>query len=308
MEPRVIGADQVRAMVFDIQQFSLHDGPGIRTTIFFKGCPLRCRWCQNPESHRPGPELAYSRDRCIRCNECVRVCPAGAAQDHGERRFDASRCTLCGSCVEACPARAVRMIGREYSPEALLEEALRDRDFFSGSGGGITLSGGEPMSQHRFLAAFCPMLKAEGIHVVLETCGLFGWAAMEGVLPFIDLVYLDVKHADDAAHRQWTGAGNGPILENLGRLSASGVAVQPRMPVIPGVNDAVENIAATAALLRGHGHRVIHLLPYHNLGEGKRRQLDSPSEYVALERIPDGVMERVKNLFIQEGIDVVLYR
>ncbi|MBN1534193.1 MAG: glycyl-radical enzyme activating protein [Spirochaetes bacterium] len=307
MEPKAAPSLQERGIVFDVQQFSLHDGPGIRTTIFFKGCPLRCRWCQNPESHRYSMELSYSRDRCIRCNECVRVCPAGAVRDD-ECRFDMSRCTLCGSCAEACPARAVRVVGMEYSPEALMAEAGRDRDFFSGSGGGVTLSGGEPMGQHRFLAAFCPMLKAQGIHILLETCGHFEWSAMEGLLPFLDLVYFDLKHADDGAHRKWTGVGNGLILENLGRLSASGVPVQPRMPVIPGVNDGGENIAATAALLRGYGQGVIHLLPYHNLGEGKRRQLDSPSEYIALEPMQEGAMERVKNLFVEEGLDVVLYR
>lgn len=296
-----------KALVFDIQRFCLHDGPGIRTVLFFKGCALRCAWCHNPESHQARPEVAFFAHSCVLCQACRAVCPKAAILTGPERRIDPSLCDACGNCVASCLTGALRMIGKTWGAAGLLAEVRKDRDFFSSSGGGVTLSGGEPMLQASFLEGFLPSVKGDGIHVTLETCGHFYWAEMERIAPFLDLIYFDLKQMDPARHESCTTRGNGRILENFRRLSAVFPHVQPRMPVIPGINDDENNICATAALLHECAIDTIHCLPYHRLGEAKlgRFGMGIPRPDLNIPRRPDlmPVVER----FAREGIHVVAY-
>jgi pyruvate formate lyase activating enzyme len=296
-----------RALVFDVQRFSLHDGPGIRTTVFFKGCNLRCLWCQNPESLKAGAEISFSPEACVGCGDCVEACGRGAIAMDRPKRVDPARCAACGSCALSCPSRALRLLGKEYGPEELAELALRDKGYYIESGGGVTISGGEPSLQSLFLSEFLPILKKEGIHVCLETNGAFPFSQMENILPLIDLVYFDLKLMSSDRHRESTGAANDRILENFASLSRNGMRVQPRMPLIPGVNDDAENIAATANFIGSNGHTSIHCLPYHGLGAGKLRKMIDPPRAAEYGEATREDIERVKRSFNEEGIDAVIY-
>jgi glycyl-radical enzyme activating protein len=198
-----------RALIFDIQRFCLHDGPGIRTALFFKGCALRCAWCHNPESHQARQEIAFFAHCCVQCYACREVCPKKAILTDPDRRIDNPLCDGCGNCVASCLTRALRMIGKSWGTADLLAEVRKDRDFFISSGGGVTLSGGEPMLQVAFLEGFLPHLKGEGIHVTLETCGHFPWADMERIVPFLDLIYFDPIRPGET-DLFWTTSGSWP--------------------------------------------------------------------------------------------------
>jgi pyruvate formate lyase activating enzyme len=294
------------ACIFDIQRFSLHDGPGIRTTIFFKGCLLKCRWCQNPESHKRQPEILYYQEHCRQCYACRRYCSNNAILTGGKQRIDYSRCEACGACVEACEYGAVRMAGRAWEAGLLVEEVLKDQDFFIDSGGGVTLSGGEPVLQARFLEEFLPKLKDNGIHVTLETAGFVPWGDLERILPHLDLIYYDLKLIDNSVHKKFIGQGNQIILDNFVRLAASFDRLQPRMPVIPGINNDETNIKATARFLRKSSKTVLHCLPYHRLGESKLGRMNKALKPMQL---PDLAPENLKTLiktFQAEGIEVVI--
>jgi pyruvate formate lyase activating enzyme len=296
-----------RACIFDIQRFSLHDGPGIRTTVFFKGCPLRCAWCQNPESHRREPEIAFYEERCARCFTCRDVCPEDAILEDRDRRIDHDRCTTCGECTRVCPNGALRLIGRDWDAGALVSEVLKDSDYFADSGGGVTLSGGEPLVYPRFILAFFRAMRGDKVHTALETCGVFRWHDMERILPNTGLIYYDLKHMDPRAHREYTGADNRRILDNFLRLSRSFRNLQARMPVIPGFNDDAVNIGATAAFLKRAGRRSIHCLPYHNLGEAKIPRIRTSLRPLGIASRSGGELEQVKKLYKKDGIDAVIY-
>lgn len=295
------------AIIFDVQRFSLHDGPGIRSTVFFKGCPLRCAWCQNPESHRRRPELAFYAERCRACWRCEAACPASAITRDPQQRIMFSRCDGCGECASVCPHQALRRIGQAWSIEALVREILKDKDYFEDSGGGVTLSGGEPMLHSAYLAGLLPRLKEAKIHVNLETCGLFKWEQIEPLLLYLDLIYFDLKLMDAQAHHRLTGQDNQIILENFSRLAGSLPALQARMPIVPGVNDDAENIAATARFLTRHGQQTLHCLPYHNLGEAKIPRLDTALEPLGLPSLSASELEPIKNAFEKRGIHVIIY-
>lgn len=296
-----------KALVFDVQRFCLHDGPGIRTALFFKGCTLRCAWCHNPESHQARREVAFFSHSCVQCYACREVCPKAAILAGPERRIDDSLCDGCGNCVASCLTGALRMIGATWGTADLLAEVRRDRDFFISSGGGVTLSGGEPMLQAAFLEGFVPSLRGDGIHVTLETCGHFPWAEMERIAPFLDLIYFDLKQMDSARHESYTTRGNGLILENFRRLAAAFPHLQPRMPVIPGINDDEKNISATAALLHECTIDTIHCLPYHRLGEAKLGRIGTARTGPGL-NIPDRPdLKAVVERFAKEEIHVVAY-
>ncbi len=295
------------ALIFDIQRFSLHDGPGVRTTVFFKGCSLACRWCQNPESHRLLPEMAFYTHKCLGCFQCEQVCPLGAIVRGGPTRVDFTRCDACGRCAEACSAGALRTIGARWSVQALADELLRDQDFFTG-GGGVTLSGGEPMLHADYIVRLVGLLKSRGVHVVMETAGHVSPADFDRVAGLVDLFYFDLKLADAARHRLFTGATNELLLKNFHGLVRGGCAVQPRMPVVPGINDDEENIRATARIIRDAGLSSIHCLPWHGMGDAKLARIDAPRERVdAVAPGPD-LMEAVKRIFAREGIDAVIYQ
>jgi pyruvate formate lyase activating enzyme len=263
-------------IIFDIERFAIHDGPGIRTTLFLKGCPLACWWCHNPESISPRRELVFFEAKCIGCNKCFEVCPVGAHErlPDGGRAYHREKCTLCGKCSEACAAEALVVEGREIDVEGAVEELSRDMPFYSTSGGGITLSGGEPMRQADFSREVLRGCRDKGIHTALDTCGFAPWEDYRKVLPATDLVLYDLKLADPAEHRKYTGVSNELILENLGRIDAAGKQIEVRIPVVPGVNDGERNLEGCAEILGGLRHltRVV-LLPYHRMGEAKYARL-----------------------------------
>lgn len=301
----VTGTAVPDATLVDVQRFCLHDGPGIRTTVFFKGCPLRCRWCQNPEAIRPGAEMAFYAERCVGAGSCASVCPEDAILPGPDRRIDVDRCTACGACAEACDHRALRLVGRRMDVDTLVAEVLKDRHFHVDSGGGVTLSGGEPMVHAPFLAQLLPRLKAHDVHVVLQTCGVFPWRHMAPLLAHLDLVQFDLKHMDHEVHRRLTGAGNRAILDNFRRLATSPVPVQPRMPVIPGHNDDPDNIEATARFLLEQGHDRLHCLAHHHLGEAKLPRIAPVLEPLHLSNLDPQELDVVARRFTQEGVHVV---
>jgi glycyl-radical enzyme activating protein len=258
-------------LVFDIQRFAVHDGPGIRTTVFLKGCPLRCLWCHNPESIDPRPEIAWRPERCIGCFACVGVCPHGCHRaEAGGHAFDRESCVRCGLCTQQCWSGALELVGREMTVAQVLEPVLADRPFYASSGGGMTISGGEPLHQAEFTAALLAAAKAEGLHTCLDTSGQAAWEHLEAVLPHVDLFLFDVKETEPEAHRRLTGADGRLILANLERLSAAGASIVFRCPIVPGLNDRPAHLAAVGELAsRLPGVRRVDLLPYHQLGRAK---------------------------------------
>ena len=233
---------------------------------------MACWWCHNPESIAPGPQLAIFGEKCIACGRCFTLCPNAAHERmaDGTRAFHRERCAACGRCAESCYAEALVLEGRPLTVEGAMHELRRDTPFYRNSGGGITLSGGEPMCQVEFSAAVLERCRAEGIHTALDTSGHAQWSDYEKVLPFVDLVLYDLKHADPEAHRRYTGVSNGLILENLARMGDRGIPLEIRIPVVPGINDDEQNIRATASLVKAvRSVSCVTLLPYHRLGKSK---------------------------------------
>lgn len=256
--------------IFDIKRYALHDGPGIRTTAFLKGCPLACGWCHNPESQAPEAELLIRANRCTRCGACVEVCPQGAIRLEATSLTDRVRCTRCGRCAEVCFSGARELVGREITVAALLREVERDTPFHDASGGGVTFSGGEPLLQPEFLAEALRACREREIHTVVDTCGYAPWEAFERLWQDVQLFLYDLKLMDDARHRSATGASNAPILRNLRSLSERGAAIRIRLPLIPGVNDDEENLHRLGAFLASLPRRhPVELLGYHDIAGAK---------------------------------------
>ena len=262
-----------RARIVDVKHFAVHDGPGIRTTVFLKGCPLRCLWCHNPESVRNEPELALLEKKCVKCGACARVCACHRIEN-GVHLLDRDRCVACGRCVEACLFDALLLYGRMVSPEDLCGELLADRLFYEQTGGGVTLSGGEPLLHPGFCAELFGLLRAEGVSCALDTCGEVPWSAFETVLPVTDLFLYDLKQMDPGKHKRCTGVSNERILENLRRLSGTGKPIEIRMPLVPGYNDADSDLEAAGRFLAELNHLCgVRLLPYHSLARSKYRSV-----------------------------------
>ena len=261
------------ALIFDLMRFATHDGPGIRTTVFFKGCPLACAWCHNPESHGFRPDVLYFEDRCRRCGDCVGACPHGAIEQvDGIPRTARDRCRRCGACAESCQAEARRLAGRRVGLGELVAEIERDSIFFDESGGGVTLSGGEPLSQPRFVKALLRACRDRGVRTALETCGFAPAGTFLETALEADLVLFDLKLMDAARHKRYTGVSNTRILANLEALAARGRAVTVRIPVVPGINDGGEEIRRFTEYLAGL-NRPVELLPYHRIGADKYSRL-----------------------------------
>jgi pyruvate formate lyase activating enzyme len=271
-------------LVVDIHRFSLHDGPGIRTTVFLKGCHLSCTWCHNPEAIAHRPQLSFDPDKCTNCFRCVDACTSGAHSIvEGRHQVDFSKCTLSGACVEACPSEALVIIGKQMTAEEVLSVVLRDREYYEHSGGGVTISGGEPMTQFEFTKALLTACKAHGIHTTLDTCGHVPTERYREVLPVVDLFLYDYKETDGERHRHYTGVSNTLILQNLDMLHAAGAKVVLRCPIVPGVNDTVDHFRGIRDLsFRYPNLSGIELMPYHNMGVGKGHRVGRESRHDGL--------------------------
>jgi pyruvate formate lyase activating enzyme len=266
-------AAQSTAVVFNIMRFSTQDGPGIRTTVFFKGCPLSCWWCHNPESQRLQPELLYLEERCRHCGDCVAACPQHAIEQVDGAVRTSGVCRRCGQCTEVCQAEARQIAGRRMTVGELVAEIEKDLVFFEESGGGVTLSGGEPLAQPRFVAALLGACRDRGIRTVLDTCGYAPPSVFLAVALLANLVLFDLKLMDPLKHKQYTGVSNRRILANLEELVARGRPVTVRIPVLPGINDADDDIRQFARYLAELPVAQVELLPYHHIGAGKYQRL-----------------------------------
>ncbi|MFP3091152.1 glycyl-radical enzyme activating protein [Treponema sp. TIM-1] len=304
----------IRGIIFNIQQFSIHDGPGIRTVVFFKGCPLRCRWCSNPESQSTAIQILWDGAKCSRCRRCVGLCPPGAVryeeeagtagpQAPGRIRINHGRCTGCGICVEACPSQALSLAGRYYSVDEVVEQCLKDRVFYDESGGGVTLAGGEVLAQPEFAEALLTALGEAGIHRAIETSGHAPAAVFDRISARTDLILFDIKHHAPDRHRAGTGVPQDLILANL--RTALGRAVLVRIPVIPGYNDHPSDAAALGELLGSLGVREVELLPFHQFGQRKYAMLGLDYGFEKTKALHPEDLEHYQGIFENHGIKVL---
>ncbi len=282
----------MRQEIFDIQTSSFHDGPGIRTTVFLKGCPLRCQWCSNPEGLEKGPTLSYQKAKCTSCLACVESCPSGAlTANEGSLEVRQNLCTACGACLDVCPTGALKLYGHQKSPAAILEILRKDRKYFEKSGGGLTLSGGEVMMQPEYALEILKLAKEDGFHTCIETSGFAETEDFKKILPYVDLFLFDYKLSDPEKHKSYTGVSNEKILENLKFLSEQGARITLRAPIIPGVNDHEAHFWAIAEISRRFSAiRGVEVLPYHNWGEHKYEEIAWKQAPLQTERVAEDVV------------------
>jgi pyruvate formate lyase activating enzyme len=291
----------IKGTIFDIKKYAIHDGPGIRTTIFFKGCPLRCWWCHNSEGLKLEPEIIFKENRCIKgCSECIGVCQRGALSQSDQciviRR---DKCNLCGECIQACPSEALQIIGRKMTVAEVMKEIEKEMVFYDESGGGVTFSGGEPLMQPEFLETILKECKEKNIHTALDTSGYASSEVMDKISDKVGIFLYDLKIMDDEKHKKYTGVSNRLILENLRKLASRGSKVAIRIPLIPGINDDEDNINKTAELI--HSLEIIKsisLLPYHKAGREKYKRLNlldkmSKTQAPSAERVKE-IMKSLK--------------
>ncbi len=296
---------EVKGIVFNIQKFSIHDGPGVRTNVFLKGCPLRCKWCSNPESQSYKPQVLYHSSECVHCKKCVVSCPEHAVSMDGDGKIhiDFARCAGCMTCVRGCPKRALTIEGETKTVDEVLEICMQDVDFYEESGGGVTISGGEGMMQPDFVEALIRRLKEKGVHTAIETTGCVAPEIFQRLAPQFDLLLFDVKHWDSAKHKEGTGVGNGLILQNLRWGREQGLNILPRIPVIPGFNGELSDAEGIAGLLGGIGLTRAQLLPFHQMGERKYEFLNRGYELTGLEALHPEDLTDYQQVFRDKGID-----
>ncbi|NLM83912.1 MAG: glycyl-radical enzyme activating protein [Clostridiales bacterium] len=309
---------------YDIQGFSVHDGPGIRLTLFMKGCPLRCPWCHSPESQAFQTELNWMSIKCVgieKCGKCLNACPNGAISVGRKKQsvtgdeeltlidIDRDKCDNCGKCAEACPAKALYMCGTDYTIDEIMQRVYRDKPFFDRSGGGITVSGGECLYQPDFLEALLKRCKEEGVHTAVDTTGYADWSILERILPYTDLFLYDLKHLDSEMHRRVIGVPNERILENVKKLAAAGARLQIRIPVIPLFNDSVEEFDKYGAFIKelGDAVEVVQLLPYHTLGTVKWERLSRKGPILEATPPSDAFMQERKKQLEEYGLKVIIH-
>ena len=297
-------AQRKKGLVFSIQRYSTEDGPGIRTTVFLKGCPLKCLWCHNPEGQELSPQIAFNDSRCIGCKGCVAACPKGAINFTADGSLtDRGKCQNCGKCAEVCPTGARELIGKYMTAEEVFSEVERDTLFYRSSGGGVTVGGGEPTMQPGFLVEFLRKCHEQGIHTALDTSGYVKWQEMEEILKYVDLVLYDLKHIDPVKHAEYTGVSNELILENARRISGKGISMIIRVPVIPGYTggeDNIKGIMKFACTLESVAK--IDLLPFHRLGEPKYKKLGRNYVFESTQPPTDEHMQKLKRLVASFGL------
>ncbi len=311
----------IKGHVFDIQRYTLHDGPGIRTGVFLQGCPLRCLWCHSPESCSDAGEIAWMQMLCVgveKCGECLNACKSGALSKGNEIyskiakeniqliRIDRTACTKCGECAKLCSSKALYLTARMMSVNEVVDIIMKDERYYRRTGGGVTVSGGEPMLQDVFTSAVLKECKSMGLHTALDTSGFAEWAKYEKIMKFVDLVLFDLKHMDSAASLESTGVRNELILENLKKLADWGASIQIRIPVIPGYNDSENNLEETANMCRSLGSSVklVQILPYHRLGIAKYERIGKSYAMPAVEPPSKSQMEQHKKFFESYGLTV----
>ncbi|MCX8130605.1 MAG: glycyl-radical enzyme activating protein [Clostridia bacterium] len=298
----------MKGFVFNIQRFSINDGPGIRSTVFLKGCNLRCLWCHNPESLKAAQEILFFEEKCVGCKKCETVCPSHAHYFTGEgnKVFDRSKCNYCGLCIENCMYDALACAAKYMEPGEVMDVLLKDMDYYRNSGGGVTFSGGEPLLQKEFLMEVAEKTKSEGIHNALDTALNVEWEDIEHVLPYINLVLLDLKVMDSTIHKNVTGVGNQRILQNAFKLSQTHVDIIVRIPVIPGINDTDENMGKTAEFLKDFKNLTrVELLPYHDMGVNKHLTLGNRNKHRVFEIPSDESIRQLTRCFRKYGIEVI---
>ena len=296
--------DNKQGMIFNIQKFSLHDGPGIRTVVFFKGCPLRCKWCSNPESQSVKIQILWDYRKCISCKHCLQICPEKAISYSDERIIiDHDKCSACNKCVQQCPNKALNTAGRMQDIDSIVEIVKQDIPFYEESNGGVTLSGGEILMQHEFVSKLLERFKNENIHTCIETTGCASPEIFKKVIEHVDYILFDIKHYDPIKHKEGTGIDNSQILNNFRYALATGKTVLPRIPVIKEFNDSIEDAKALAKLLKEYNATRCQLLPFHQFGENKYDQLAKDYHYSNYSTYHKEDLQDYLNTFIENGID-----
>ncbi len=295
----------VTGTIFNIQHYCIHDGPGIRTNVFVKGCPLRCLWCANPESQVGVPQLMYRADKCVGCGACIASCPQQAIVfSAGKVKTDRNLCNGCGACVSVCAPEAREIMGHTVTAGEVFDEVAGDRLFY-GEDGGVTITGGEALAHPKFTMALLKLCRQAGISTAVETCGFASWEIMKPILELCDIVLYDEKQMDSALHRKYTGQGNELILENLKRINDELTCdTWVRVPTIPGYNDSVENIEAVGRFVKEHLPHCsqVHLLPFHRMGEGKAEQLEQETNGFCSEVPSEEHMEKLRDVIRAFGV------
>lgn len=295
-----------KGLIFNIQKFSIHDGPGIRTTIFLKGCPLRCKWCANPESQSANVQILWDQKKCVHCLQCVKSCMYQAIScREGEIHIDEALCQGCLNCVSTCLQSALSNEGETKEIEEIVRIALQDKDFYEESGGGITISGGEGMSQPDFLKELVKELKKHNLHLAIETTGYIPKETFHELAPLFDLLLFDVKHYDTNRHFEGTGVHNEQIINNLKWAFHQGLEILPRIPVIPRFNNSIQDAAGLASLLTEIGLKKVQLLPFHQFGERKYEMMHKEYAYKNVRALQKEDLIEYQNEFIKKGLDCI---
>lgn len=292
------------ANIFNIQKFSVHDGPGIRTTVFFKGCPLKCKWCHNPESQNINTQILYDRDKCVLCGTCEKICPQKAIKIENNILTTNESCDCCGQCVIYCIKGARQIAGKEYTVDDVLKEVLKDKVFYDKSGGGVTLSGGEPLVHIDFAEELLKRLKDNNIHTAVDTCGAVSFESLKRAAKYADVFLYDIKLMDDEKHLEFTGMSNKLILDNLKKLSEIHKNINLRMPIIEGVNGDEDHILKTILFIGGLNISKVNLLPYHDIAKHKYKKLGKVYEDDRMSKPSDEKMQRFKEMFENKGYKV----
>lgn len=291
------------ARIFNIRKFCTHNGPGLRTTVFFKGCPMRCKWCSHPESQSAKTQIFWNASKCVQCMQCINICPKMAILSlNGKTCIRSERCDGCAVCVNICPSRALTLSGRSYTLDQVVNTCLQDKAYYESSGGGVTLSGGEPLMQYHFAEAFLQIMKAEGIHTALETAGYTSPDIFSRILPLTDLFLFDIKHHSHKAHYKGTGTYNDLILQNLRTAAASGKEVLARIPVIPVYNNSLQDARRFAELFLDMGVRSVQLIPFHQTGSYRYAMLGVPYEMGVFPTLRPDNLRDYQQVFLQNNL------